>query len=374
MKNRSTSPVVLIAGAGTAADLLYRSGFAPVDPIVFIDTGMQRHLVVPLLEAGRAMNETKGVTVHTPQSLRIPRAKRRSSSEWALAVLRRLNARRIAVPPEFPAGALRRLERAGIRVAILDGPVYPQRARKSAEEIEAIATTQRAAVAAMKRAVEVIRAATIGARGILVAQGRPLTSETVRREIDLVLLAHDCQARETIVAGGRQAADPHDRGHGPLRAHETIVIDIFPQHRGTGYWGDITRTVVKGTPSDTAARAHAAVAAAQRTALSMIRAGVRADRVHRAVQASLEAGGFTNGTRDGVPTGFFHGTGHGVGLEIHEAPSLSTVPGRLAAGNVVTVEPGLYDPAWGGIRIEDTVVVTGDGYRILASCRVPFVL
>lgn len=374
MTNRFTSPILIVAGVGNAADLRYRSGFMPVDPIVFLDAGAECLLVVPMLEAGRAMNEATGCDVRTPQQLGIPRSKRRRFGEWALAALRDRGIRRVRVPADFPAAVLRRIERAGIRVSVVEGDLYPQRAKKTRDEIACIAESQRAAVAAMHRAVATIRSARINRAGFLVKGGRKLTSEDVRREVDIELLSRNCQARDTIIAGGRKAADPHDRGHGPLRAHETIVLDIFPQHRGHGYWGDITRTVCRGTPTPFAQKAFDAVASAQRHALREIRAGIRADRIHEGVQSVLSGAGFKTETRNGVPVGFFHGTGHGVGLEIHEAPSLSTVPVKLVAGNVVTVEPGLYDPEWGGIRIEDTVAVTREGCDILAPCRIPFML
>ena len=102
------------------------------------------------------------------------------------------------------------------------------------------------------------------------------------------------------------------------------------------------------------------------------KSGARADRIHEGVQRSFKDAGFVTDMRDGLPVGFFHGTGHGVGLDIHEAPSLSTVPVRLRAGNVVTVEPGLYYPELGGVRLEDTVVVTDTGCRMLATCEKVF--
>jgi Xaa-Pro aminopeptidase len=153
-----------------------------------------------------------------------------------------------------------------------------------------------------------------------------------------------------------------------LRADEPIVLDIFPRHGPSGYWGDMTRTVVKGTASREVVRMHRAVLDAQKRALAMIRPGVQGNSIHRAVQATLEDHGFTTGVEDGTPVGFFHGTGHGVGLDIHEAPRVSLSKDRLRAGHVITIEPGLYYPAHGGMRIEDTVVVTRDGYQRLASC------
>lgn len=368
MPKKLTRALMIVGSSGDQADLRYGSGFTPVDPVVFLHAPGGKYLVVPLLEVGRARHEARGATILTPQELRIPVAKRRRVSEWALALARRAGVRRVVVAPYFPAVVLRRLERGGVRVDIAQEPVYPQRARKTRGEIAKIAGVQRAAVSALRAAVDEIRRARVDTRGFLVRKGRRLTSEDVKRTIDIELMRHDCQARDTIVACGRQATDPHDRGTGPLRAGATIVLDIFPQHKRHGYWGDLTRTVVKGRARPELRRLYAAVRKAQRLALRQVRAGARADRVHEAVQRELAAAGYRTERRAGLPVGFFHGTGHGVGLDIHEAPSLSTVPVKLAAGHVVTVEPGLYYPELGGIRIEDTVAVTKRGCRILCRC------
>ncbi|MBU4394549.1 MAG: M24 family metallopeptidase, partial [Proteobacteria bacterium] len=199
-------------------------------------------------------------------------------------------------------------------------------------------------------------------------RGRLLTSERVRRAIYRVLVDHNCTGEGTIVACDGQAATPHGIGHGPLRAHQSIVIDIFPRHLEHGYWGDLTRTVVKGTPSPALKKMYAAVKAAQAAALAKIRAGVSGRRVHLAAVAALARHGFKTGLLEGKAQGFIHSTGHGIGLEVHEAPSLSLRPGRLRAGHVVTVEPGLYYFQHGGVRIEDTVLVTRGGCRKLAAC------
>ena len=170
----------------------------------------------------------------------------------------------------------------------------------------------------------------------------------------------------SIVAGGRQAADPHEAGRGPLRAGEWIVADVFPRMLATGYWGDMTRTFLHGRPTAAQRRMYEAVAEAQRLALSLVRPGAKGKDVHRAVTDFFARRGWKTGTGpDGRAHGFFHGLGHGVGLEIHEEPRLSPSGGELAPGMVVSVEPGLYYPEIGGVRIEDLVVVTETGCSVL---------
>jgi Xaa-Pro aminopeptidase len=212
----------------------------------------------------------------------------------------------------------------------------------------------------MEVAIGALRAAEVR-DGLLVLEGEILTSERVKRMIAGYLLERDYVAGRTIVAGGEQACDPHEEGHGPLKAGEAIIIDIFPRSVATRYHGDLTRTVLKGQASDALRKQFAAVRAAQEEALGCIRAGVEGPTVHARVCSLFEAQGFRTEEVGGRMQGFFHGTGHGLGLEIHEPPRVSKVPASLQAGNVVTVEPGLYYPRAGGVRIEDVVLVTEDG-------------
>lgn len=372
MPKKLTAPVLLIGSSCEASDIKYASGFHPLDPVVFLDLGRTRYLVVPALELGRAQQETNRVRVVTPEQLPLTGKQRRSLSGWALGVLRQAGVRHVCVSPFFPLALADRLRKSKIRITVSHGPVYPRRAIKTADELKCIRASQRAAVAAMKAAIDVLSRSRISASGFLMQGRNKLTSEQVRVVIETTLLQHNTLARETIVAGGRQGADPHNRGSGPLRAGEPIVIDIFPQHKEHGYWGDITRTVVKGAPRPEVQKMYAAVKAAQANALSRLRPGVKGSAVHEGVAKLLAGRGFTTTVSDKVAEGFFHSTGHGVGLDIHEAPSVSTRGGALRAGHVVTIEPGLYYPALGGVRIEDTVVITKTGWKYLAPLEKRF--
>jgi Xaa-Pro aminopeptidase len=363
-----TAPRLIVGSPNVYADIVHMTGFRAPDPVVVVQTAAARHLVVSRMEEGRARAAHPGLTVWTPETLRLPAARRRRLSSWALALVRQTGVRRVDVPASFPLGTARRLERAGVRLHIVEGAFLPERELKRADEIASLRTAQRACVAAMRAAWVMIRAARVQRSGALRLHGRVLTSEDVRRTINRVLLERDCAGGEPIVACGPDAADPHCIGHGPLRAGQPIVIDIFPQHLPTGYWGDITRTVVKGRPSARLARLYRAVLAAQLHGLSRVRAGVRYAAVHGGVSRVLEQHGFRNRTTGGLAEGFIHGTGHGVGLEIHEAPGLGRGAGVLRAGQVVTVEPGLYYRDIGGLRVEDTVVVTRTGFEFLAPC------
>jgi Xaa-Pro aminopeptidase len=368
MKKKSTSPALVIEGGAQDADLRYVSGFTAPDPVVLLADGRRSDLVVSVLEYGRAQASGRVTQVWTPQQLKLTSPKSSRLSEWALALLKQRGIRAVRVASTFPLGVADQLRQQRIAVTVDEAGLFPGRRRKRAEEIEMIAATQRTAVRAMKLAVRMIHTADIDDRGYLRSAAGRLTSELVRRAIDRLLCDRDCVAGDVIVAGGVHGADPHECGHGPLKAGQPVVIDIFPRHKLTGYYGDITRTVWRGRPAPEVVRMHAAVRAAHRAALAEVRAGVTVKRVHQAAQRTLLEHGFETTVKNGWGEGFIHSTGHGVGLQIHEAPSIGLARTRLLAGDVITVEPGLYYKRWGGIRIEDTVAVTREGYRLLADC------
>ena len=371
-RRKGPETVLLLGDAATCPDVEYASGFRAVDPVLFLRKGTTRCLVVPQLEFGRAERTAAGVTVFSPEKLGLSGPRRGRFSDWALELLKRERVRSVIVPGSFPHGVAERLKSKGIRVVVAKSDLFPERAVKRPDEIRKIKDAQQAAVIAMRAAVDMVAESKVDRQGFLVLKGKKLTAGEIRRAITWALVEHDCLSRDTIVAGGMQAVDPHETGEGPMRAHEAIVIDIFPRHLAHGYWGDLTRTVVKGDAPASLKTMYQAVKAAQIAALNRVRAGARTDRVHRAAVAEFERRGFKTEMVSGKGSGFVHSTGHGVGLAIHEAPSVGPARGRLKSGNVITIEPGLYYPGIGGIRIEDTVVVTPAGWRYLVPCEKKF--
>ena len=366
---KSTAPRVLVAAGLEESDVRYATGLAAPDPFGLLVAPRGRlHLAVSALEAARARSACPGAILHTPAELFAGAPPGgRTLADQMLALARRLGYRAVQAGSYFPLGIARALERGGVQVGLAVGPAFPRRAIKTPREIASIAHAQRAAVAALRAAVGEIRAADISPSGTLRRGRKILTSEFLKELIEQILLRHRCTAEGTIVAVGPQGARPHDVGSGPLRAGVPIVIDIFPRGKDTGYWGDVTRTVVRGPAPESVRRMHRAVRAAQKLALGLLRPGVESRAVQRAVEEFFRKAGFeTRLAPPGRECGFIHSLGHGVGLDIHESPGLRNEPGRLAAGNVLTVEPGLYDPGVGGVRIEDTVVVTRTGHKILA--------
>jgi len=376
MTKKSTDRILLIGIPDQSADIRYITGFSALDQVVFLKNSERKVLVVPSLELGRARKEVHpGIEVITIQDLKIRGKNRRDIAVWARKLLQREGITRISVPPVFPIHAVRILEKSKIQVNVLRESPFPGRIVKTAEELAHIRESQQAAVIAMRYAIRRIEAADIHADGTLREGRRPLTSEMVRTSIEMALLERNCTAPGgTIVACGEDAVDPHKAGSGPLFAHQAIVMDIFPRNRTHGYWGDLTRTVVKGEPSKALLRMYRAVCAAQHIALKHVRPRVHAHTIHRLVQDEFQKRNYRTELRNGQPGGFIHGTGHGVGLDIHEAPAVTDKGGILRKNQVVTIEPGLYYPGIGGIRIEDTIQITSNGWRYLCPCEKKFVL
>ncbi len=244
--------------------------------------------------------------------------------------------------------------------------IFPKREFKNADEVRKISAALTMAEVGMAEGMQALRLSKIDKRRRLIYRGAPLTSERLRAIIDCAILQASGLAANTIVAGGKQGCDPHERGFGPLRANEPIILDIFPRSQKTGYFGDITRTVVRGRAAEPVRKLYETVFHAQKIAFARMRAGTATSEIHKAVQDFFVKRGYKTGRRDGHMEGFFHGTGHGLGLEIHEAPRVgASSAGKLKAGHVVTVEPGLYYPEIGGVRLEDVAHITGNGAKNL---------
>ncbi len=363
---------LIYAASPRSADMLYATGFQAPDPFLFLEHEGVKTIVLGDLEFDRGRREAKVDEILPLSEMAREVGGRPSMPAIAVHLLQRCKVRRVDVPADFPLGMARVLESAGIRVAAVGGHFWPQRETKSAEELAHIRRALRIAATGIQRAVEVLRSAKIGKNDRLEWNGKRLTSEIVRAEADAAVLRAGGVPEGTIVAGGTQACDPHERGHGPLRANELIILDIFPRDARTGFFGDLTRTVVRGRATLGQRRMHRMVCQVQGGAIRMIRPGVKGADVHRAVQEFFSARGYPTERRHGRWTGFFHGTGHGLGLDLHEDPRIADTVFR--PGQVFTVEPGLYYPDTGGARHEDVVAVTKTGVERLSHLRVPLEL
>ena len=366
--SKNTPARLIVAASEQDADMLYATKFWAPDPFIFLQRNGKRTLVLSDLEIGRGRKQAEAdefVPFNELEREAQGPSKKAPPYEKVLAhFLKKRRIKSAIVPGSFPLGYAETLAKVKIKVRPTNGMFWPERDAKSDEEIKLISHALRITEAGLKRGMEVLRRSTIARGNRLKWSGKPLTSEILRAEIDSAILRAGGIPTSTIVAGGDQACDPHERGFGPLYANSLIILDIFPRDAKSGYWGDLTRTVVRGRASDAQRKLWQTVKTGQEFALKEIKAGVDGLRIHKAIQKMFTDHGFPTEVRNGKNVGFFHGTGHGLGLEIHEHPRVQKVV--LKDRQVVTVEPGLYYPGLGGVRIEDVVVVTRTGSKILS--------
>lgn len=371
-------PVLFYADGYKFPDVYHVTRFLAPDPIIALEQDGEVVIVASPLEESRAR---KGSRAHEVFSINDFGAKdfaktATSREELDAGVIKRFldsrGARRVAVASYFPLGMAERLRAAGIDI-VVDRELSDRRRAKRPDEIAALEATQRATEDAWAKGVDALKRATARKDGTLELDGHPFIAEGLRAIVELRLLELGCVSEGAIIAPGIQAADPHMIGSGPLRAGEAIVMDIFPQNKTTRYWADMTRTVSKGEPPAEITKMYEITKRAQDAGIKALRPGITGREVHELVEDVIWESGYDTtrpgqqrSENGGPPRGFIHGTGHGVGLEIHEPPTVGragTTP--LLPGDVVTVEPGIYLPELGGVRLEDMLVITENGSRNL---------
>ena len=373
-------PLLFYADGYRFPDVYHATRFLAPDPVIALEGIEELVLVVSSLEEGRARKESRATTVVNMNEFGAQELSARGISGtefWATLMKRFLDARsirRVSVPPYFPLAEADRLREMGVELVVAND-LRERRRTKRPDEIDAIEAAQRATEAAWREGVDAIRRAKMRPDKTLELDGAVFTAERLRAIVEAALLARGYASDGAICAPGAQAADPHQIGTGPLHAGEPIVMDIFPQHKQTRYWADMTRTVSKGEPPAAIRKIYDVVMRAQDAGITALRPGVTGREVHELVEDIIwEAGydtlrpGQKKDPADPTPRGFIHSTGHGVGLEIHEAPAIArsgTKP--LLVGDVVTIEPGVYDPVIGGVRLEDMLVITETGARNLTQ-------
>ena len=352
--------------------MLYAVGWFAPDPFIYFRVDGKAHAVVNDLELDRAKKQAPRCRIlsysQCVEKLRRNRVKRPGTAAVVSLLLREHRLRKIFVPATFPLGLAKDLRNYKIKVRVKKDGIFPERQFKRSDEIKKISAALIMAEVGLAEGIQALRSSKIARDGKLMYHGVPLTSEKLRSIIDVGIIQAGGLPSHTIVAGGKQACDPHEQGHGVLRGHEPNILDVFPRSQKTGYFGDITRTIVRGRAGEPARRLYDTVWRAQEIAMSRIRASIAAADIHAAVQDFFEQQGYKTCRKNGHMHGFFHATGHGLGLEIHEAPRIGhDSPDILKPGHVVTVEPGLYYPELGGVRLEDVACVTGNGPRNLTK-------
>jgi Xaa-Pro aminopeptidase len=371
-------PLLFYADGYKFPDVYHLTRFLAPDPIIALEQDGEVVIVASPLEEGRARKESRARDVFNIDHFGAKElaATGITREELDAEITRRFldsrGVRRVAVAPYFPLGMAERLRGFGVEL-VIDRELSERRRAKRPDEIAALEATQRATEDAWSRGVDALRRASVRKDGTLELDGEAFTAERLRAIVESRLLELGCVSEGAIIAPGKQAADPHMIGSGPLRAGEAIVMDIFPQHKTTRYYADMTRTVSKGQPPAEITKLYEVTQRAQDAGIKALRPGVTGREVHELVEDIIwEAGydtlrpGQQRSKNGGPPRGFIHGTGHGVGLEIHELPNVGrsgTKP--LAPGDVVTVEPGIYLPELGGVRLEDMLVITETGSRNL---------
>jgi Xaa-Pro aminopeptidase len=365
-KNDATR--LIVAASEQDPDMLYATRFFAPDAFIFLEERGKRTLVLSDLEIDRARKQANADEFVSYSALEREvqgNQKKAPAYEKVLShFLRKRRVRSALVPANFPLGFAQELEGSKIRLRTTNGLFWPEREAKTDEELKLMRRALQITESGMARAIEVLSASKPGPGKKLTWSGKTLTSEILRAEIDSAVLRAGGLPANTIVAGGDQACDPHERGSGPLKANSLIILDIFPRDAKSGYFGDMTRTVVRGQASEEQRKLWQTVREGQELALKKMTPGVDGLTVHNEVKQFFTNRGFPTEVRSGRQVGFFHGTGHGLGLEIHEFPRFQKTVFKV--GQVLTVEPGLYYPGLGGVRIEDVAVVTKSGNRLLS--------
>ena len=370
-KLRNDQALLLLSASEGDANMLYAAGFFVPDPFIFFQHKQKKFIVMSDLEIDRAKKQARADHV---LSLSLYQRKLRKIGKPATMIdildrlFRERSIRRLVVPANFSALYADQLRAKGYSVQIKRDPFFAERETKSAVEVKQIAESLRVARLGLEAGIRALKRTKIGRDGYLYLNGSRLTSETLKTAVNTTIMAQGWLPSHTIISSGNQCVDPHHEGSGPIKAHTSIIFDIFPRSQQNGYFGDMSRTVVRGRASEKLKEIYATVQAGQQIGFDMIRDGINGKEVHQKILDLFSARGFTTGRINGRMQGFFHGTGHGLGLDIHEPPRIAPVDGTLRTGHVVTVEPGLYYLGVGGVRLEDVVVVTFKGNRNITDC------
>lgn len=345
----------------------YLTGFEASDPFTYLRYNNESTLLVAPVEKGKAQDQSNTDQVRSTAEFVNGDVRDDIEAEASIisSFLTEYDIDSIGVPRNFDLYIYEVLENNGISVQTVPDVVMESRKVKSKSEIELIRNSQIATEKAMEKAKDIIRQSEVR-ENELYYNDDLLTSEKLKDKLKDVLSEYDCHLDESIVACGEQSADPHKRGSGKLRPNKPIIIDIFPQHK-SGYWGDMTRTFVKGEPDDQFKEMYKMTREAFESALDMLSngSGVKAQQVHNMVCDVFESAGYPTIRQGDIDRGFLHSTGHAIGLKLHEPPRIADKDEVLEEGYVLTLEPGLYDSEYGGVRIEDMIVITEDGYENL---------
>ncbi len=369
MVKSSNQPVLMMYAASEHdSNLYYAVKFSVPDPFPYFRVGGKDIILMSDLELGRAQKQAKVDEVLSYSDIQL-KARAAGTEKPGVAdvtafFLKSKKARKVLVPDNFNVGLADALRKRGIDVESKPDPFFEERVSKSKEEVKMITQSLRHTEAAIHKLEDLLRASKIVGKKIFY-RGQWVTSELLKKVLNVSMMENNCVGSHTIVASGNQGCDPHNEGTGTVWAHQSLIVDVFPRSGDTFYYADITRTFVKGKASPALKAQYEAVKVAQEKGIRMVAPGVNGKDVHNAIRRDMESKGYKTERRNGTMVGFFHGTGHGLGLDVHEPPRVNASDHVLKKGEVVTVEPGLYYPGVGAVRIEDLLVVTPKGHQNL---------
>jgi Xaa-Pro aminopeptidase len=368
-KTKTTSPdLMMYAASEYDSNLYYAVKFVVPDPFPFFLIKGKKIILMSDLELGRSQKQAKVDEVLSYSDIQVKAQKSGIAKPGVADVtaffMKSKGVKKVQVPYNFNLGLADALRQRGIEVQSKAEPFFEERVYKTEQEVKMIIQSLRYTEAAIHKAEDLLKRSKIVGKKI-VYQGQTVTSEMLKKVVNVSMMENNCIGSHTIIASGDQGTDPHNEGTGTVWANQSLIMDVFPRSADTFYYADITRTFVKGKASPALKAQYEAVKRAQEKGIAMLAPGVNGRDVHQTIQRDMESHGYPTERRKGVMVGFFHGTGHGLGLDVHEAPRVNSSDHLLKKGEVVTVEPGLYYPGVGAVRIEDLLVITDKSYRNL---------
>ena len=376
--------VLIVADTIRSPELRHEVPLAVPDPFLYAEVGGTRSVVVSSLEAGRVRELATGLDVLTLEEVGVDELLTRGLDSYAFALELNLSACRnlgleaAVTPAGFPLADADYLRTQGIELTA-DQRFFDGRRRvKSEHELAGIRRACRAVEAGVAAGVELLRGAS-RSNGVLTLDGEPLTCERIKLEVERAFGEHGAAAEEFIVSHGAQTAIGPDGGSGPIAADDVVLFDLFPRDRESACYSDFTRTFSLGKPSDELAEYHRLAKEALELSVAAVKPGVKGSDIHRQVCDFFHEHGYATQLHkppgEPVTDGYPHATGHGVGLEVHERPGVGRVESEpLVAGDVIALEPGLYRNGYGGVRLEDLILVTATGAEVLTSFPYDFEL
>ena len=376
--------VLIVADTIRSPELRHEVPLAVPDPFLYAEVGGKRSVVVSTLEAGRIRDLGTDLDVLTLEDAGIDELLKRGLDSYAVDLELNLNACRTlglaaaVTPAGFPLADADFLRANGIEVSA-DQLFFDQRRRvKTEHELAGIRRACRAVEAGIAVGVDMLRGAS-RANGLLTYDGEPLTCERIKLEVERAFGEHGAAAEEIIVSHGAQTAVGHEGGSGPIASDDVVLFDLFPRDRESACYSDFTRTFSLGTPSDELREYHRLAKQALDLAVAAVKPGVKGSDIHRLVCDFFHEHGHKTQLHkeegEALVDGYFHATGHGVGLEVHERPGVGRIESEpLVAGDVIALEPGLYRNGYGGVRLEDLILVTEGGAEVLTTFPYDFEL